>query len=130
MTGKIVLILIFLSLLVTACSGRAQAGSIGDPEAGKALFQQTTIREAPACSTCHSTEPGKVVVGPSLAGIASRAVNRKPGMLAEAYLRESILEPDAYVVEGFSAGVMYQKFMDDLTKQEIEDLIAYLKTLE
>jgi nitric oxide reductase subunit C len=130
MTGKTWLTLIAISVLITACSGRALAGSAGDPAAGKALFQQTTIREAPACSTCHSTEPDKVIVGPSLAGIASRAGDRKPDVSAEAYLRESILEPNAYVVNGFSKGVMYQSFKDVLTEEEINNLIAYLLTLK
>lgn len=130
MARKPWLILVVLSVLITACSGRAHAGSLGDPEAGKALFHQTSIREAPACSTCHSIESGKVIVGPSLAGIASRAGERKAGMSAEAYLRESILDPNAYVVEGFSEGVMFQKFKDVLTEEEINDLVAYLLTLE
>jgi cytochrome c2 len=116
--------------LISACSGQARAGAIGDPEAGKALFNQTTIKEAPACSTCHSTEPELVVVGPSLAGIASRADERKPDMSAEEYLLESILEPNAYVVDGFPEGVMYQKFEENLTEEQINDLIAYLLTLE
>lgn len=130
MTGKYSLLLLVISIFLTACSSQAPAGSPGDPEAGKALFHQTTIREAPACSTCHSIEPGKVIVGPSLAGITSRAANRKPDMLPEEYMRESILNPDTFVVEGFNGGVMYQKFEDILTEEEIDDLIAYLLTLE
>lgn len=130
MTGKPWLILVVISLLITACSGRAQAGQVGDAEAGKALFQQTTIRAAPACSTCHSIEPGQVIVGPSLAGIASLAGDRAPGLSAEEYLRTSILDPNAYVVAGFPAGVMYQEYGNVLTEAEINDLIAYLLTLE
>lgn len=130
MTGKTWLVVIVICLLITACGGQARAGSLGDPEAGNVLFSQTSIREAPACSTCHSTEPDKVIVGPSLAGIASRARERKPGMSAEAYLRESILEPNAYVVKGFSEGVMYQEFKGVLTGEEIDNLIAYLLTLQ
>jgi mono/diheme cytochrome c family protein len=124
------LIVLVFSLLITACGGRARAGSDGDPEAGKALFQQTTIHDAPACSTCHSTEPGKVIVGPSLAGIASRAGSRKEGFTAEAYIRQSILEPNAYIVDGFPSGVMYQKFKDILTEEELSNLAAYLLTLQ
>lgn len=130
MTRKPWLILMVISVLITACSGRAHAGLVGDADAGEALFHQASIREAPACSACHSIEPGVVTVGPSLAGIASRAGDRKPGLWAEAYLRESILDPNAYVVAGFSEGVMYQQYGSVLTEAEINDLIAYLLTLE
>jgi cytochrome c2 len=124
------IILLVLAVFVSGCGGFARAGSAGDPEAGKQLFQQANIRGTPACSTCHSLEPGKKIIGPSLAGIAARAGERKSGFSAEEYLRESILTPNAYVVEGFSQGVMFQGFKDVLTEEEIDNLIAYLLTLE
>lgn len=130
MTRKPWLILVVISVLITACAGRAHAGLAGDAYAGEALFHQASIREAPACSACHAIEPGVVIVGPSLAGVASRAGDRKPGLPAEAYLRESILDPNAYIVVGFSEGVMYQKYGSVLTEVEINDLLAYLLTLE
>jgi hypothetical protein len=51
-------------------------------------------------------ESGEVIVGPSLANVASRASEHKPGLSAEEYIRESILDPNAYIVEGFSDGMM------------------------
>ena len=49
-------------------------------------------------------------------------------MTAEEYIRESITTPDAYVVEKYKAGDMYQEWAKDLSKQEMDDLIAYLLT--
>jgi hypothetical protein len=49
-------------------------------------------------------------------------------MSAEEYIRESILTPDAYVVEGFQEGDMYQTFGEELSEQQIADLIAYALT--
>jgi hypothetical protein len=51
-------------------------------------------------------------------------------MSAAEYLRESIVEPDAYVVEGFQPGTMTGDFDTVLTEQEIDDLVAYLLTLQ
>ena len=116
--------------MLVACGGPASAKSVGDPQQGKTLFNQAAIREALGCVTCHSLEPGRVIVGPSLAGVATRAGERIAGKLALDYLRESITNPNAYVVEGFSNGVMYQKFKDVLTEEEINNLVAYLLTLE
>ncbi|HHC09595.1 MAG TPA: hydrogenase iron-sulfur subunit [Actinobacteria bacterium] len=96
---------------------------------GKALFFETTLGQNSGCRVCHSLRPDKVVVGPSLHGVATRAATRVPGMTAEEYLRESIVDPGAYVVEGFP-DVMLRNFEEILTEDEIDDLVAFLLTLE
>jgi len=53
-----------------------------------------------------------------------------PGLSAEGYLRESIINPDAHVLEGFFPGIMYQEFGEDLSEQEINDLVAFMLTLK
>jgi cytochrome c2 len=96
----------------------------GDAEGGTATF--TTA----GCAACHALEPDVKIVGPSQAGIATRAATRKPGYSAEVYLYESIILPNAYVVEGFQAGLMTPTFKETLKPQEIADLIAFLMTLK
>ena len=92
-------------------------------ERGRYLFSN-----APAiCSTCHSLQPNVVIVGPSLAGVASRAGSRVDGMSADEYLRNSIVHPSAFIVPGFQ-DVMQKNFGDVLTSDQINDLIAFLKT--
>jgi nitric oxide reductase subunit C len=122
--------IVVVSALLAACGGSVAAKSVGDPGLGKTLFNQAAIREAPGCVTCHSIEPGKVLIGPSLAGVAARAGERVPGKSAADYLHECITDPNAFVVDGFSAGIMYQKFGEVLVEEEINDLVAYLLTLE
>lgn len=119
-----------LCLLLSACSVGKDSNSSGEPEAGKILFQRGPGGGVPACASCHSTEASEVIIGPSLAGVVSRAGERKQGMSAEDYLRESVLNPNAYVVEGFSKGIMYQKFKDVLSQEDVDNLIAYLLTLK
>ena len=109
----------------------------GNPRRGEELFHRTTLGDgAPGCVTCHSLEPGEVIVGPSLAGIGTRAAERirDPNYTGNArspemYLMESIVHPDVYVVEGFPAGVMYQEYARVLYMRQIHDLVAYLMTL-
>jgi Cytochrome c len=72
---------------------------------------------------------GVTIVGPSLKGVAVRAATRKPGYTAIAYLRESIMYPNAYVVQGFNPGIMPQTFGQQLSKQQIDDVVSYLLTL-
>lgn len=128
----VVLLTIFLIPVLAACSssGNVEPGSFGDPARGEALFKQQTIGEAPGCATCHSLQPDQVIVGPSLADIGLRARTRVEGLTAEEYLHQSIVEPDAYVVEGFDPGIMYQDFEDALTDEQLYDLEAFLLTLE
>lgn len=77
------------------------------------------------------------MVGPSLAEIATEAAedSTKPtytgkAKTAEEFLRESIVNPDAYIAEGFTRGVMYPNYGKQLTGQQIADLVAYLMTLK
>jgi cytochrome c2 len=103
------------------------AGGAGDVAAGKALFAQQVIGANPGCITCHSLEAGKTLVGPSMAGIASRAGSAVSGQSAEQYLRQSLTEPDAFVAKGFTKGLMPKPAIND---KQVNDLIAYMLTLK
>lgn len=81
------------------------------------------------CAACHSTVGDAVIVGPSLAGIATRAETRGAGMDARAYLEQSILDPSAYLIEGF-ADLMPKNWGDVLNDEELDALIAFLLTLK
>ncbi len=71
-----------------------------------------------------------VIVGPSQAGLATRAETRVAGMSAADYIHQSIVEPNAHIVEGFAEGLMYQNYATDLTEEQINDLVAYTLTLK
>lgn len=127
-------LLAVLLLALSACGGGeaapVPAESAADPAAGKAIFEQTVVGSNAGCVTCHSLEPGTVLVGPSLAGIANTAATRVEGKSAEEYIRESILTPDAYVVEGFQAGMMLPGWDTALSEKDLNNLVAYLLTLK
>jgi len=57
---------------------------------GKQVFTQK-------CGACHSTSPDTIIVGPSLAGIASLAESRVDGQDSTTYLLNSIMQPSAYL---------------------------------
>jgi mono/diheme cytochrome c family protein len=84
------------------------------------------------CAACHETRDGndRQIVGPSLDNIAEQADDRVNGMSAEEYLRQSILEPDAHLVDGFQPGTMQQNFAVLLSDEEVDHLVAYLMTLD
>ncbi len=99
----------------------------GDPERGEQLFTED-VGGMPSCSTCHAIDDSRIV-GPGLAGVAERAEVRVEGLSAEEYLHNSIVEPGAYVVEGFP-NVMPDVFGHTLSDAQIRDLIAYLLSLQ
>jgi nitric oxide reductase subunit C len=88
--------------------------------------EQVFTRE---CARCHSTVEDAVIVGPSLAGIATRAGDRVPGQDAHAYLLASIMRPGDYLVEGYQ-NLMPQDLAKSLTGEEIDNVIAYLMALQ
>ena len=118
-----------LLLALAACGGGAD-NSAAAAKAGETLFAQPIIGTQPGCGTCHSLTPDEVVVGPSLAGVASRAGSRVDGLSAEDYIRQSILEPNEYLVDGFEPNVMVQVWEDELSSEQVDQLIAYLMTLK
>ncbi len=124
---RLTIVFLSISLLISACLGSTEV--TGKPDQGASLFYASQIGDAPGCATCHSITPGEIIVGPSLADIASRASSPIPGLATEEYIRQSILEPNAYIAEGFSPNVMYAKFSETLTQEQVQDLIAYLMAL-
>lgn len=88
------------------------------------------------CSACHSLD-GTPMVGPTWAGLYGNEVALASGetvVADEAYLRESIEDPDAKIVRGYAAGVMtatIAPYRSQLAQPEtIDALIAFIKTLE
>jgi len=120
------LLFITALMLMAACRGETPIEPTPslDPLAakGKQIFNQN-------CATCHALSPDTIIVGPSLAGIASRAGSRLPDTDARQYLGLSILKPDAYLVTGFS-DTMPRDFGKKLTGEELDALVAFLLTLK
>jgi cytochrome c oxidase subunit 2 len=82
------------------------------------------------CSTCHSID-GSQKVGPTLKGLFGKQERiAGVGALAvdENYLRESILEPQSKIVEGFPPSM--PTFKGQLSDRRISGLIEYIKTLQ
>lgn len=84
---------------------------------GEQLFSQN------GCQVCHGAQDG---VGPAFTGMAARAASRVAGMTAEDYLRESIINPSAYVVPGFKDNIMPKNFGQALDANQVNALIAYI----
>ena len=81
------------------------------------------------CEICHRIGQ-KGTRAPDLAGVGSRAATRKPGMSAKAYIIESLLNPGAYVVEGYPPIMpAVDKPPIALNRSELWALTAFLESL-
>ncbi len=93
-------------------------------ERGKALFQDPSV----GCYLCHALGGPGATRGPDLSKIGKTGATSKPGMSLEEYLRESLIDPTAYIVPDYPP-IMPANLGDRLTEEQIEDLIAFLKSL-
>ena len=127
------LLLPLLLLVLAACGGGEEVGAVpetvegtvtqeqlaGDAESGKALFASQ------GCNGCHTFEAAgsKAQVGPSLnddlEGHAEDA-----GQELEPYLISSMVNPGAYIVEGYQAGIMPP--YASLDRQQLADLATFI----
>ena len=108
---------------------------IGDPARGREIYETDTEEIGGetriGCSLCHTldgTLAGAGISGPSFQGISERAGDSVPELSAVEYLRQSIVDPSAYVVQGFSFGPMPDNFGRLLSEEDIDDLVAFLLT--
>ncbi len=116
-----------LTLVLVACQyrplERTASAASGDPARGREVFVSR------GCTGCHTVRgvPGATgTLGPPLTSIASTAGVRHAGLSAEAYIRESVVKPNAFVVAGFPSPSPMPPGL--VAGPELDDLIAFLLT--
>jgi cytochrome c oxidase subunit II len=100
------------------------AGNTTPAVAGQQLYQSL------GCVSCHG-ENGEGGRGPTLAGVFGRQIhlaNNQTIRADEVYIRESIINPQAKLVEGF--GPIMPTFQGQVTEDQLMQLLAYIKSLQ
>ena len=98
------------------------SGSESLASAGAKLFTQHT------CNTCH--RPDSLARGPNLEGLFGKPVRLQDGQTItadEGYIRESILMPQAKLVEGYQP--IMPTFQGLISEEGILQLVAYIRSL-
>lgn len=100
-------------------------------EAAKGKPRGVQLFQEKGCMACHSMD-GTPRVGPTLKGLFGKTVTvltdgKERSIVAdEAYLRKSLLEPNADVVKGYPSIMPLQK----MTEDEVNELVKYMKELK
>ena len=99
-TAAIVVLLVGATVAVYAIDpGTQQAVSASD-ESGS--VEGETVFLTKGCTGCHSRAGvSEGFIGPDLTALSDRAGDRVDGLSAEEYVRQSVLDPRAYVVSGY-----------------------------
>lgn len=126
---KRLLLLVILAVVTTACGGDDGSPTpTGVAALGEKIFQERVLGTNAGCITCHSLRPGVQLVGPSLSAIGLDAADRVSGQGARAYIETSIVDPEAFLVDGFDSGRMPADWADQLSSDEVDALVEYLLT--
>lgn len=93
-------------------------------ELGKLLYEKQ------GCNVCHSVD-GTPKIGPSWKGLFGKSetyTDGSTGTVDENYIRQSILEPNAKIVQGFAPSM--PTYQGKLKDEEINGIIEYIKSLK
>jgi len=88
---------------------------------GAAPAPAKTAEEAIAkygCQACHSVLGTESAVGPALTDVGAR--------LDAEQIRQSIVDPNAVIADGFDQGMMPQDFADKMTVRELRMIVQFL----
>jgi len=99
----------------------APASATSPPVVTAAPAPAQSVEEAATkygCQACHSMLGTESPVGPALTTVGQR--------LTAEQIRQSIIDPNAVIAEGFVANLMPANFADRMTVRELEMLVTYL----
>ena len=79
------------------------------------------------CGACHTFKPAgtNAKVGPDL-DTAPEADAKKAGMALDAFVKQSIVDPNAYIAPGFQKGIMPGTFGTSLSAAKLAALVTYI----
>ena len=102
---------------------KAQGNAVTSPNAGVA---GAAVFKNNGCAACHTLTAAAATgkVGPDLDKLPAEAQKAKQALAA--FVRTSIVNPNAYIEPGFPKNVMPQTFGTALSKQQLDALVSYL----
>lgn len=105
----------------TTTTAAAATSPSASAAAGKTVFASA------GCAACHTFKPagasGKV--GPDLDTTPEKDA-KSQHMALDAFVKQSIVDPNAFISPGFSKGLMPQTFASQLGAKKVDELVAFI----
>lgn len=103
-------------------AGGGAGGGGGGANAGLAVFNNN------GCGACHTFTAAKATgkVGPDLDKLKESA--QTAGQPLDEFIKQSIVDPNAYIAPGYAKGVMPETFKSTLSSAQLDQLVNYLAT--
>jgi cytochrome c553 len=102
-----------------------------EPVATDPIARGRQVYRTLGCATCHEASISNLFrpVGPPLDRVGQVGAERVPGVSAEEYLRQSTIDPGAYLVPGYRDS-MPRGLANGLSPEDLAALVAYLASLK
>jgi cytochrome c553 len=99
---------------------------------GELLFNTYQPQAGFACATCHYPQLERRLIGPGMTNLATRFPTYGLTMSLDEYLYQAIVQPNEFLAPSdppYTVGVMPSNYGEIFTESELQDLIAYIKSL-
>jgi mono/diheme cytochrome c family protein len=98
----------------TGETGETGGGTAGDPGAGQEVFAAT------GCGSCHALAAANASgnIGPDL--------DQSLQGMSPDEIRTQIIDPNSEITEGFGPGIMPENYGEQLTDEQLANLVAFL----
>jgi cytochrome c551/c552 len=106
----------------TTSATTTSTGGGGNAAAGKTIFASN------GCATCHTFQPAGATgsIGPNLDSAPTADAKADNNMALAAFVKESIVNPDAYIAKGFKKGLMPTTFGNSIKGADLNNLVAFI----
>lgn len=142
---KLLMFIPMTIIILTACNGKNDDSmqsapaqptmtevieSENPPSLGETLFTQFYDEVGFSCANCHYVNSDTRLLGPGLLSVEERfATYNVESADLEAYLTESILSPQAFIVPNdspYPPNLMPRTYGDIFSEEEIDAIISYI----
>jgi mono/diheme cytochrome c family protein len=128
-------LVLLVPVLLSGCGavpsppGRRKAAQRPITTSAAALSVGLGVFQDHGCGSCHTFVPAgaRGSVGPDLDTKPEQDA-RRANMPLAAFVKRSIVDPNAYLSPGFSRNVMPDAFGRQLSKRQLADLVAFIAT--
>ncbi len=106
----------------TASTTTSTTSGGGNAAAGKAVFASS------GCGSCHTFQPAGATgtIGPNLDTAIAADAKSNNNMNLAAFVKQSIVDPNAYIAKGYQKGLMPSGFGSQLSSSQLNDLVAFI----